>query len=68
MPISWKELGKLTSAAEFTVETARRYLEKRKTDPWDDFERSRVDLRKSSNGSPPPEEIGHGTPRLEGLD
>jgi bifunctional non-homologous end joining protein LigD len=45
MPISWKELGKLTSAAEFTVETARRYLEKRKTDPWDDFERSRVDLR-----------------------
>ena len=45
MPISWKELGKLSSAAEFTVETVCRYLEKRKTDPWDDFERSRVDLR-----------------------
>ncbi len=27
MPISWKELGKLTSAAQFTVENARRYLE-----------------------------------------
>jgi bifunctional non-homologous end joining protein LigD len=46
MPISWKELGKLHSAAEFTVETARRYLEKRQTDPWDDFEQSRVDLQK----------------------
>ena len=46
MPISWKELGKLSSAAHFTVETARRYLEKRKTDPWRDFEKSRIDLRK----------------------
>jgi bifunctional non-homologous end joining protein LigD len=46
MPISWEELGKLKSADHFTVETARRYLNKRKTDPWRDFERSRVDLHK----------------------
>jgi bifunctional non-homologous end joining protein LigD len=46
MPISWKELGKLNSAAHFTVESARCYLEQRKTDPWHDFEASRVDVRK----------------------
>ncbi len=46
MPISWDELGKLKSADHFKVETARRYLEKRKTDPWRDFEKSRVDLHK----------------------
>lgn len=46
MPISWEELGKLNSADHFKVETARRYLEKRKSDPWREFEQSRVDLRK----------------------
>jgi len=51
MPISWEELGKLPSANHFTVETAGRYLEKRKADPWKDFERSRVDLRKIVSGS-----------------
>jgi len=46
MPISWEELGRLKSANSFTVETAGRYLAKRKADPWKDFEKSRVDLRK----------------------
>lgn len=46
MPISWEELGKLKSADHFTVETARRYLDQRNADPWRNFERSRVDLRK----------------------
>jgi bifunctional non-homologous end joining protein LigD len=46
MPISWDELGKLKSANQFTVENAARYLDKRKKDPWKDFERSRVDLHK----------------------
>ena len=46
MPISWEELGKLSSAAHFTVETACRYLSKRKQDPWHEFEGSRIDLRK----------------------
>jgi bifunctional non-homologous end joining protein LigD len=46
MPIFWEELGKLKSANHFTVATAARYLAKRKKDPWADFERSRVDLRK----------------------
>jgi len=46
MPISWEELGKLPSAAHFTVDTARRHLKQRKVDPWRDFESARVDLRK----------------------
>ena len=46
MPISWEELGKLPSAAHFTVDTARRHLKQRKADPWRDFEKARVDLRK----------------------
>ncbi len=46
MPISWEELGKLKSANQFTVKNAPRYLAKRKKDPWADFDRSRVDLRK----------------------
>ncbi len=51
MPISWEEFGKLKSANHFTVETAGRYLEKRKTDPWRDFERSRVDLHEALNAA-----------------
>ncbi len=50
MPISWEELGKLSSAAQFTVESARRYLERRKTDPWRDFDKSRVDLHRTLAG------------------
>lgn len=46
MPISWEELGKLKSASQFTVETARRYLTHRRSDPWQSFGRSRVDLHK----------------------
>ena len=46
MPISWEELGKLSSAAHFTVDTASRHLKQRKVDPWRDFESARVDLRK----------------------
>ena len=46
LPISWEEIGKLSSAAHFTVETARQYLSKRKADPWRDFEKSRIDLHK----------------------
>jgi bifunctional non-homologous end joining protein LigD len=46
LPISWEELGKLSSAAQFTVEKARHFLSRRKNDPWRDFEKSRIDLRK----------------------
>lgn len=46
MPISWEELGKVKSADHFKLETVGRYLDKRKKDPWRDFEKSRVDLRK----------------------
>jgi len=51
MPISWNELGKIDSANHFKVETVGRYLDKRKTDPWRDFEKSRVDLNKAVGGS-----------------
>lgn len=44
MPISWDELGKLKSADQFKVATVQRYLRKRKSDPWADFEKARVDL------------------------
>ncbi len=53
MPISWEELGKLSSADQFTVETAGRYLAKRKADPWQDFEASRVDLHTALSESAP---------------
>jgi bifunctional non-homologous end joining protein LigD len=46
MPIAWDQLGKLSSAAQFTVGNARRYLARRRNDPWRGFERARVDLRK----------------------
>jgi bifunctional non-homologous end joining protein LigD len=46
MPISWEELGKLKAASQFTVETARKYLTSRRSDPWQAFDRSRIDLRK----------------------
>jgi bifunctional non-homologous end joining protein LigD len=49
MPIGWEELGKIESSAQFTVETAGRYLDRRKKDPWEDFEKSRVDVRKVVN-------------------
>jgi bifunctional non-homologous end joining protein LigD len=46
MPISWDELGRLKSANQFNVKTALQYIDKRKKDPWRDFEKSRVDLHK----------------------
>jgi bifunctional non-homologous end joining protein LigD len=46
MPITWKELGRLKSAGDFTVKNAAKYLAKRKDDPWAEFEKSRVDLMK----------------------
>jgi bifunctional non-homologous end joining protein LigD len=46
MSIAWDQLGKASSAAQYTVESARHYLARRRMDPWHGFERSRVDLRK----------------------
>jgi bifunctional non-homologous end joining protein LigD len=46
MPISWDELERVKSASQFTVETAAKYVAKRKKDPWGAFERARVDLKK----------------------
>jgi bifunctional non-homologous end joining protein LigD len=52
MPITWDELGKLKSAAQFTVKNAAAHLAKRRKDPWADFEKSRVDVRKIVKQAP----------------
>lgn len=44
MPMSWEELGRISSAAHFTVNNALQYLKRRRSDPWGDFNRSRIDL------------------------
>jgi bifunctional non-homologous end joining protein LigD len=46
MPIAWRQLSEINSADAFTVKEAEKYLKRRKADPWEDFENSRVDLRK----------------------
>jgi DNA primase len=54
MPISWEECAKLKSSVDFTVQNARRYLEKRKSDPWKDFDSRRVDLAAIAAHTPLP--------------
>jgi bifunctional non-homologous end joining protein LigD len=44
MPIDWSRLSRIRSAAQFTVKNVRSEL--KKTDPWRDFDRKRVDLKK----------------------
>lgn len=46
MPIAWEQLAAVKSGNQFTVSGALAYLRKRKNDPWRDFQRSRVDVRK----------------------
>jgi bifunctional non-homologous end joining protein LigD len=46
MPIAWRELGKMKSADQFTVKSSLAYLAKRRMDPWRDFEKSRVNIRR----------------------
>jgi bifunctional non-homologous end joining protein LigD len=46
MPLSWEELPKLSSADQFKLAAIEKYLNKRKNDPWRDFNKSRVDLYK----------------------
>lgn len=43
MPIRWQDLPKLKNAAAFDVKNAVKQL--KKSDPWRDYEKSRVDLR-----------------------
>ena len=52
MPITWEECAKLKSADQFTILNARKYLEKRKRDPWNGFEQSRVDLNQVAVAEP----------------
>jgi bifunctional non-homologous end joining protein LigD len=45
MPISIRDLSHLDGANHFTVKNAEAHLKRRKSDPWQLFEKSRVDLR-----------------------
>ncbi len=40
MPIDWRHLGKLKSAADFTIKNTPRHLAARRVDPWKDLKRS----------------------------
>lgn len=45
MPITWNELNKSSSGADFTLKKALQHLKKRRRDPWASFDADRVDLR-----------------------
>ena len=44
MPIRWEELGKIGSAADFTVRNALERLHKQRKDPWEGFMEAEQDL------------------------
>ena len=44
MPVSWEELPKLTSAAQWNIANAIEHLSGRKRDPWTRYWNSRQDL------------------------
>lgn len=44
MPVSWDDLAKLKSGAQWTVATAREYLSFETTDPWADYWTKRQSL------------------------
>jgi bifunctional non-homologous end joining protein LigD len=44
MPVSWVDLPRLKSGAQWTVATAREYLSFEKTDPWADYFRKKQSL------------------------
>ncbi len=44
MPVSWDDLAGLKSGAQWTIATAREYLSFQKTDPWEDYWKSRQTL------------------------
>jgi bifunctional non-homologous end joining protein LigD len=44
MPVSWDDLDSLKSGAQWTIATAREYLSFQKTDPWEDYWKSRQTL------------------------
>ena len=44
MPVSWDDLAKLKSGAQWTVATAREYLSFQTSDPWADYWKKRQSL------------------------
>jgi bifunctional non-homologous end joining protein LigD len=44
MPISWDELPRLKSRAQWTIVTAREYISFQKVDPWSKYWTSRQTL------------------------
>jgi len=46
MPLAWNQLGKLTSATQFTLANAAAYVRRRRADPWQDIDAARQTLPK----------------------
>ncbi len=44
MPVSWDDLPKLKSGAQWTIGTAREYLSFQRTDPWSAYWTTRLSL------------------------
>jgi bifunctional non-homologous end joining protein LigD len=44
MPVSWDDLAGLKSGAQWTIATAREYLSFQKSDPWEDYWKSKQTL------------------------
>ena len=44
MPVSWEQLAKLRSGAEWTISTAREHLSFQASDPWRDYWKSKQNL------------------------
>lgn len=44
MPVNWDDLAGLKSGAQWTIATAREYLSFQKTDPWEDYWKSKQTL------------------------
>ena len=47
MPLAWTQLGKLDSAAQFTLANAGNYVRRRSSDPWADIDKIKQSLPKT---------------------
>lgn len=46
MPVSWKDLQSSTSSAQFTISSALEFLNNRSSDPWAEFSKEAVSLKR----------------------
>jgi bifunctional non-homologous end joining protein LigD len=48
MPLAWDELEGLKSASQWNITNAHRHLEKQRTDPWQDYKRTRQTIKRAA--------------------